>query len=104
MRTLFDMTGDGPVIRVHVQPGARRSAVVGVHGDALKVKVAAPALSGRANAALLELLADALGVPARALEITAGLRGRAKRVAVTGLDAVELRDRIETALSRTRPV
>ncbi|HZU81114.1 MAG TPA: DUF167 domain-containing protein [Acidimicrobiales bacterium] len=95
---LFDDTSEGPVLRVHVQPGASRSEVAGVHGDALKLRVAAPAIEGRANAAVLALLAEVLGVPLSALRITAGGHGRRKRVAVTGLDSAELAARLQAVV------
>jgi uncharacterized protein (TIGR00251 family) len=96
---LFDVAKEGLVLRVRVQPGAGTSAVVGVHGDALKVRVAAPPVSGRANDALLALLARALGVPASSVTISAGLTGRDKRVLVTGLDEPGLAARLEVVLS-----
>lgn len=98
MNALFDDTKDGLVLRVHVQPGAGRGAVAGVHGDALKVRVAAPPVEGRANAAVLALLAQALAVAPSALRITAGEHGRRKRVAVAGLDAAELSARLRALL------
>ncbi|MHB8682166.1 MAG: DUF167 domain-containing protein [Acidimicrobiales bacterium] len=99
-RSLYDTATDGLVLRVHVQPGAGRDAIVGTHGDALKLRVAAPPVSGRANEAVLGLLAHELGVPAASLEITAGGTGRAKRVRVTGLDADELDKRLDVALDK----
>lgn len=91
-------TKDGPVLRVHVQPGAAKSEIVGIHGDALRVRVAVPPVSGRANRAVLELLASKLEVPRAALELIAGPRGRTKRVRVSGLDASELEGRLWTVL------
>lgn len=78
---LLDVTRDGEVIlRVHVQPGAARTAVAGRHGDALKVRVAAPPEGGKANAALTRFLATELGLPRQAVEIVGGATSRRKRV------------------------
>ena len=73
---LYDDSPEGIVLRVHVQPGAGRSAVVGRHGDALKVRVAAPPVDGRANEATRALLAEALGLPEADVELTAGPSSR----------------------------
>jgi len=72
---------------VHVQPGAKRSEVAGLHGDRLKVRIAAPALDGRANDALERHLADALGVPRSAVRVVKGERSRDKVVAVSAPQA-----------------
>jgi uncharacterized protein (TIGR00251 family) len=69
---------------VHAQPGARRSEVSGLHGDALKVRVAARAVDGRANAALVALLAAAFDVPARNVSLLSGEKSREKRVRIVG--------------------
>jgi uncharacterized protein len=102
-KPLFDTADDGLVLRVHVQPGAGREAVVGIHGDALKVRVVAPPVSGRANTALLSLLARSLGVDGKALEITSGETARAKRVKVTGLEPEELEARLRRLVDESRP-
>ena len=65
-----------------MQPGASRTEVAGVHGDCLKIRLAARAVDGEANACLIEFLADALGVAKRAVSIDAGLASRRKRIAV----------------------
>lgn len=84
---LFDIAGDDSlVLRLHVQPGAGRTAVVGRHGDALKVRVAAPPEGGRANEAVCKLVASTLGVPTGSVTLTSGESSRTKRVAVTGVD------------------
>lgn len=75
-------TEDGWLLTIRVQPGAARSGVVGAYGEALKVRVAAPANDGKANAALVRFLAALLGVPPRDVEITAGQHDRTKVVAV----------------------
>jgi len=70
------------VLALHVQPGAKRSEFAGKHGDALKVKLGAPAVDGKANAELIRFLADAFGVPQRKIVIVRGETSRAKVVRV----------------------
>jgi uncharacterized protein (TIGR00251 family) len=72
------------IIHVHAQPGARRTEVAGVHGEALKIRVCEPALEDRANEALAAFLAQALGVARRDVTLLVGRRSRAKRFAVRG--------------------
>jgi uncharacterized protein (TIGR00251 family) len=72
------------VLSVHAQPGAKHTTVAGLHGDALKVRVAAPALEDRANEALVEFLAGAFGVPRRGVTLVAGSRSREKRFEIRG--------------------
>jgi len=67
---------------LHVQPGAARSEVAGHHGDALKVRLAAPAIEGKANAELIRFLAEAFAVPRRAVTLLGGERSRDKRVRI----------------------
>ena len=68
------------VLSVHVQPGARATEVVGRHGDALKVRVAAPAIGGRANEAVLALVAEEFGLARRDVELVSGQSSRNKRI------------------------
>jgi uncharacterized protein (TIGR00251 family) len=70
---------------VRVQPRASRTEIVGLHGDALKVRLAAPPVDGAANDALIELLADALGIPRAAVRIVSGATSRGKIVEVDGV-------------------
>jgi uncharacterized protein (TIGR00251 family) len=72
------------VICVHAQPGAKRTEVAGLHGDALKIRVAAPALEDRANEALIAFIADKLGVARRDVSLVSGAKSRAKRFAIDG--------------------
>jgi len=67
---------------LHVQPGAKRTEVAGVHGDALKVRLAAPPVDGKANAELLRFLADAFGVPLRQVALVRGETSRQKVVRI----------------------
>ncbi len=76
--------GDGIVVRVHVQPGASRTSLVGRHGDAVRLRVAAPPVDGRANDAVVAFLAGVFGVPRRALSVVGGATTRRKRVHVAG--------------------
>lgn len=75
-------TEDGLVLTLHVQPGAKRTEFAGRHGDALKVRLAAPPVEGRANAALCSFLADYCGVPRSAVTLLAGETSRSKRVRI----------------------
>jgi len=71
-------------ICVHAQPGARRTEVAGLHGEALRIRVAAPATEDRANAALVEFIAERLGVARRDVTLASGARSREKRFVVRG--------------------
>jgi len=90
-------TSGGAAFGVRVSPGARRNAVEGVYGGALKVKLTAPPVDGKANEALVELLASVLGVARSAVVISSGTTGRSKRVRVRGLAAAETERRLEAA-------
>ena len=81
---------DGPdlELRVHAQPGARRTEIRGMHGDAIKIRVAAPPAEGAANEALLEFVADALQVPRRRCALIQGATSRQKRVRIQAPDRV----------------
>jgi len=74
--------GAAVVLRLHVQPGAKKTEIVGEHGEALKVRLAAPPVDGKANAELLAYLAERLGLPRTALTLKSGESSRQKRVAV----------------------
>ncbi len=78
---------DGVVIDVRVIPRARRSGPAGVRDGALLLRIQAPPVEGAANAEVIDILADLLGVPHRAVSILSGHHSRRKRVAVTGIDA-----------------
>ncbi|NUO37068.1 MAG: YggU family protein [Gemmatimonadaceae bacterium] len=78
-------------VRVHVQPRASRSEVVGTHGTALKVRVHAPPVDGAANDAVISLLSAQLGVPRRAIRIVSGAASRAKTVDIEGTTEAAVR-------------
>jgi uncharacterized protein (TIGR00251 family) len=86
-----------PRVKLRVSPGAKRSAVVGRHGAGWKVRVAAPAADGRANAALVRLLADSLDVAATQVEIVSGHASRDKTITLSGLEPSEIDRRLAAA-------
>jgi uncharacterized protein (TIGR00251 family) len=89
---------DGVVVALHVQPGAHRTAIVGPHGDRLKIAVSSPPADGRANATLLEYLAKRLAIPKSSLRLVSGASSREKRVAI---DAALPASTVASALAPT---
>jgi len=69
-------------LQLHVQPGASRTEVAGLHGRCLKIRLAARAIDGEANNCLVEFLARTLGAPKRAISIESGETSRTKRVSI----------------------
>lgn len=97
---LFDVADDGSVVlRLHVQPGAGRTAMVSRHGDAVKVRVAAPPEHGRANDACVALVASTFGIPKAQVEVVGGPASREKRLRLTGVESDEVRRLLASALS-----
>jgi uncharacterized protein len=102
VKDVYDLEKSGDlVLSVHAQPGAGRSQVVGVHGDALKIRVAAPPTQNRANDALSELVAETFGVKAAAVELISGASSRQKRFRVKGVDPDEIDRLLSVALNDT---
>lgn len=86
MSWLTQCADGSAVLALHIQPGAKRTGIAGLHGDALKIRLAAPPVDGKANAALLAFVADALKLPKRAVTLESGASSRQKRVRVSGAD------------------
>ena len=84
-------------LRLRVSPGSGRAEIVGRHGDAWKVRVTEPPERGRANDAVLRLLADALSVPRDALTLVSGHGGRHKIVELAGLGPSQIERRLNSA-------
>lgn len=84
MASWFRRDGEDVLLVLHIQPGAKRSEVSGLHGEALKIRLAAPPIEGRANDALRRFLADSFGVPLRNIELEKGAQSRHKTVRVSG--------------------
>jgi len=78
---------EGAVIIVHVQPKASKTEYVGMHGGALKFRVAAPPVEGAANEALCTYLAERFGLPKKAVVVQSGHGARRKRVLLMGVTA-----------------
>lgn len=75
--------GAAIILTLHVQPGAKHSEIAGLHGDALKIRLAAPPIEGRANEALLKFIAEKFDVPLRNVELLRGAQSRHKLVKIT---------------------
>ncbi len=84
MSSWYRRQGDVLTLTLHIQPGAKRTNIAGLHGEALKIRLAAPPVEGRANEALLKFIAEFFGVPLRQVELKQGGQSRHKVVAITG--------------------
>ena len=82
---------------MRVSPGARKAEVTGRHGEAWKLRVTAPPADGRANEAVLRLLAKTLAVPRARVALVAGHSGRDKIVELVGIDPAETDRRLARA-------
>jgi uncharacterized protein (TIGR00251 family) len=80
--TWFQTGRDGLTLHIHAQPGARRTEVVGLYGDCIKVRLASPPVDGKANDCLIEFLARRLGVKRGQISIARGMSSRRKSVFV----------------------
>jgi uncharacterized protein (TIGR00251 family) len=97
---VFDIVAGTVVLRVRAQAGAGRSAVVGRYGNAVKIRVAAPPVGGRANAALVDLLAKELGLQRSAIELVRGDKSADKRFRLGGLDPDAAEDAIDRLVAQ----
>ncbi len=84
----------GSALRVHVVPRSRKTEISGRYGQAVKIRLTAPPVQGKANEALIEFLAKRLDVPKRTIEILSGASSRNKMVCVFGLTPQELERRL----------
>lgn len=85
MSDWFRAAGDGRItLTLHIQPGAKKTEFAGLHGDALKIRLAAPPVDGKANEALLKFVAETLGLAKSAISLKSGQTSRRKVVEVCG--------------------
>ena len=82
--------GDDVVLTLHIQPGAKRTELAGIHGEALKIRLGAPPVDGKANDCLIAFLADRLRVPKSRVVLEAGMTSRSKRVRVVGVSGADI--------------
>ena len=87
----FQTTVDGIVLNIRVAPRASKTKVQGVLGNMLKIRLQAPPVDGKANAALLKLLSDTLGIAKSNITLLSGETGRTKRALIRGLDEAAIR-------------
>ncbi len=87
----------GVTLTLYIQPGAKKTEVVGLHGEALKIRLHAPPVEGQANAQLIAFLALHLAVPKRAVTLLSGEASRAKRVRVVGIGAASVAAKLNPA-------
>jgi uncharacterized protein (TIGR00251 family) len=96
----YRVAADGRItLTLHIQPGAKKTEFAGLHGDALKIRLAAPPVDGKANEALVRFVANALGLPRSAVQLKSGQTSRHKVLAVIGASPSAL----ESLLERTPP-
>src|SRR5215470_501696 len=96
------MTAESTRLKLRVSPGAGRTALVGRHGDAWKVRVAEAPERGRANEAVLRLLSEALALPRTALTLVSGHGAREKIVELTGIGPGVIERRLTSAAASAR--
>ena len=94
LRTIVQDKDGGAILTVHVQPNASRTECVGLHGDAVKIRVAARPVDGAANEELIRFMAEQCAVSRANVYICVGMEGRRKRVSVKGISARELLARL----------
>lgn len=98
MAAWYKLVGDDLVVSIHAQPGVRsvkkNSVIQGLYGDALKIRISAPPVDGRANTELIKFLAEKFCVPLRNVGLLSGETSRAKRFRITGsvIDPLSLLD------------
>ena len=85
MNTWLHSSGDGITLSLHIQTGAKKTEFAGVHGDALKVRLHAQPIDGKANQALIDFVAQFLKVPKSCVCLKSGLSSRRKVLAIEGI-------------------
>ena len=88
MNDWFRVAGNNCIVlTLHIQPGAKKTGIAGLHGDALKIRLSAPPVDGKANVALVKFIAEKLGLPNAAVNLKSGHNSRRKVLEVSGAEA-----------------
>ncbi|MDD2744389.1 MAG: DUF167 domain-containing protein [Rhodocyclaceae bacterium] len=91
MTEWFRVAADGRItLTLHIQPGAKKTGFAGLHGEALKIRLAAPPVDGKANEALIKFVAETLKLPKSAVSLKSGQSSRSKVLEVIGADAARV--------------
>ena len=91
MSDWFRIAANGNItLTLHIQPGAKKTECAGRHGDALKIRLAAPPVDGKANEALIKFVAESMKLPKAAVNLKSGQTSRRKVLEVTGSDAARI--------------
>ena len=101
MECLTYLKNKSLAVNVYVQPRASKNRVAGMHGSAIKLCVTAPPVEDKANGAVINFLADILGVPKSAVSIKSGRQSRNKKVIITNLTLEEAQKKLSRMLSKT---
>lgn len=94
--TAFRRDGNATTITLHLQPGAKRSQICGMYGDAVKLAIQAPPVDGKANTALREFIASRLKLPTAAVTLVSGAAGRDKRIRIDGVTPEQAQTALES--------
>lgn len=94
---------EGIEIRIYVQPRASKTEIIGLHGEALKIRLAAPPVDGQANAELCRYLARHVGVPQKDVQMKSGGSSRQKRVFIAGKTLADISAVLTKSLSSKNP-
>lgn len=96
-RNWITQSGKDVILTLHIVPRSSRTEICGEHGNALKIKLQAPPVEGKANKALIEFLSDKLDIPRNSIAILSGDTGRNKRIMISGIPANIFLQKMSTA-------
>ncbi len=96
------MTDSQATLLVRVVPNAKRDGFAGYHGEAMRIRLRAPAVEGKANRALIDFLAKSLAVPRSSISLASGEKSREKRLAIAGLTPRDLEEKL-SAIAPDQP-
>ncbi len=86
MTKFYDAKGDGIILRVHLQPRAKKNEIVGIHGDSIKIRLKAPPVDGKANEEARRFLAKVLGIKRQQVILKTGTTSRSKSFLIKDVD------------------